>query len=76
MTVAAVDNKPLSVLTDAVSAPSNQAAVRGNAAASASTSCRNQIYDSNHRIDELIKALKKTSNLHENIVTVDNFAGQ
>ena len=76
MTVAAVDNKPLSVLTDAVSAPSNQAAVRGNSAASASTSCRNQIYDSNHRIDELIKALKKTSNLHENIGTVEYFAGQ
>ena len=33
-----VDNKPLSALSDAVSTPCNQAAVRGNAAASASTS--------------------------------------
>ena len=31
-----VDNNPLSALLDAVSAPCNQAAVRGNAAASAS----------------------------------------
>ena len=76
MTVAAVDNKPLSALTDAVSAPCNQVAVRGNAAASASTSCSNQIYDSNHRIDEFIKALKKTSDLHENIGTVEYFASQ
>ena len=37
-TSVAVDNKPLSALSDAVSAPCNQAAVRGNAAAaSAST---------------------------------------
>ena len=33
-----VDNKPLSALSDPVSAPCNQAAVRGNTAASASTS--------------------------------------
>ena len=31
VTVAAVDNKPLSALTDAVSASCSQAAVRGNA---------------------------------------------
>ena len=37
VTVADIDNKPLSALTDAVSAPCNQAAVRGNAAASVST---------------------------------------
>ena len=53
--VAAVANKPVSAPTDTVSAPCNKAAVRGNAAASASTSrpassCRNKTYDSNHRV--------------------------
>ena len=48
-------------LSDAVCAPCHQAAVRGNDAASASL---------------FIKALKKTSNLHENSGTVEYFAGQ
>ena len=56
-----VDNKPLSALSDAVCAPCHQAAVRGNDAASASL---------------FIKALKKTSHLHENSGTVEYFAGQ
>ena len=75
-TVTAVDNKPLSALTDAVSAPCIQAAVRGNDDASASTSCRNKNHDSNHRFEKLIKGLKKTSNLRENIGTVEYFACQ
>ena len=57
-----VDNKPLS---DAVCAPCHQAAVRGNDAASASLG-----------VYTFIKALKKTSNLHENSGTVEYFVGQ
>ena len=60
-TTVTVDNKPLSALSDAVCAPCHQAAVRGNDAASASL---------------FIKALKKTSHLHENSGTVEYFAGQ
>ena len=71
MNVVAVDNKPLSALTDAVSASCN-------AAASAS---RPYTMTSAYRLfDELIsKSYKMTtlgSNLHENSGTVEYFAGQ
>ena len=69
MNIAAVDNKPLSALTDAVSAPCN-------AAASASTS---RLGPLDYLTISFIKALKMTtlgSNLHENSGTVEYFAGQ
>ena len=66
-TSVAVDNKPLS---DAVSAPCTQAAVRGNAAAASARFMAIVYYLTS------LKALKKTSNLHENSGTVEYFAGQ
>ena len=65
-----VDNKALS---DAVRAPCNHAAVRGNAAVSAS---RPYIMTVDYLTSLFINALKKTSNLHENSGTLEYFAGQ
>ena len=66
-----VDNKLLSALSDAVSTPCNQAAVRG-------TLPPPRVHHdyTDYLTSLFIKVLKKTSNLHENSGTVEYFAGQ